>query len=320
MTSALPAMQHCAVMKHEVLSLLLHRDPGVYVDCTLGVGGHSRALLQASAASSLVIGVDRDPACIAAAHQWGLAWPGRFTPIHGNFRHLAQLLATLGHPRVDGILFDLGVSSYQLDTAARGFSFRFDGPLDMRMDTTQEATACGLVNQASAEQLGDIFRTLGEERWAKRIARVIVAQRRHAPITRTRELADLVTQTIPRAAWPRDIHPATRVFQALRMAVNAELPALSDALPQAVAALQPGGRVAVIAFHSLEDRQVKQFLTQEAKGCVCPPRLPQCGCGRQPRLRLLTRKPLVPTAPEIHNNPRSRSARLRVAEKLSVEE
>src|SRR5262250_774495 len=180
-----PAIQHRAVMEHEVCALLLHDRAALYVDCTLGGGGHTRALLQASPATSMVIGIDRDPACIAAARQWGSPWGARFLPVHGDFRDLATLLAQCGYAQVDGILFDLGVSSYQLDTPARGFSFRLDGPLDMRMDTTQAYTAEVLVNQAPAEHLQAIFRTLGEERWAKRIARVIVTERRSTPITRT---------------------------------------------------------------------------------------------------------------------------------------
>jgi 16S rRNA (cytosine1402-N4)-methyltransferase len=268
----------------------------------------------------VVIGIDRDAACIAASRVWSESWGARFVPVQGNFRDLTMLLAQLGYAQVDGILFDLGVSSYQLDTASRGFSFRLDGPLDMRMDTTQAYTAEALVNQAPAEHLQAIFRTLGEERWAKRIARVIVTERRRTPITRTGHLAELVARAIPRAAWPSHIHPATRVFMALRMTVNDELSALAAALPQAVAALRPGGRLGVIAFHSGEDQQVKTFMRQEARGCVCPPQLPQCVCGRRPQLRLVTRKPLTPSPDELQDNPRSRSARLRVAEKLMVEE
>jgi 16S rRNA (cytosine1402-N4)-methyltransferase len=315
-----PIIQHRPVMEQDVCRLLLHDRPAIYVDCTLGGGGHTRALLQASSAPSVVIGLDRDAHCIAAAQQWGAPWGARFVPVQGDFRDLATLLAQLGYAQVDGILFDLGVSSYQLDTASRGFSFRLDGPLDMRMDTTQAYTAEVLVNQAPAEHLQAIFRTLGEERWAKRIARAIVTERQRAPITRTGHLAALVAQAIPRAAWPSHLHPATRVFMALRMAVNDELPALATALPQAVAALRSGGRLAVLAFHSGEDQLVKTFMRQEVRGCVCPPQLPQCVCGRQPRLRLITRKPLAPSADEIQDNPRSRSARLRVAEKLASEE
>ena len=313
-----PLVKHCAVMKQEVLSHLLSPDPAVYVDCTLGSGGHSRALLEASAVSSTVIGIDRDQDCIAAAREWGKPWRRRLLTRHGNFRDLGEILQACGHPRVDGILFDLGVSSHQLDTPSRGFSFRQDGPLDMRMDTRQEATASALVNQASGEQLRIIFRTLGQERWAGRIAKAIVTVRNNAAITRTRHLADIVAQIIPRAAWPPRIHPATRVFQALRMAVNHELPALADALPQAVAALRSGGRLGVIAFHSLEDQQVKTFLRQQARGCQCPPRLPQCCCGQRPQLKILTRKPLVPRPEEQTFNPRSRSARFRAAEKLDL--
>jgi 16S rRNA (cytosine1402-N4)-methyltransferase len=240
--------------------------------------------------------------------------------VHGDFRNLATLLVQLGYAQVDGLLFDLGVSSYQLDTPARGFSFRLDGPLDMRMDTTQAYTAEALVNQAPLEQLQSILYTLGEARWARRIARTIVRERQRAPITRTGQLAELVAQAIPRAAWPPHIHPATRAFLALRMAVNDELPALAMALPQAVTALRPGGRLGVIAFHSGEDQHVKTFLRQEARGCVCPPQLPQCVCGRQPRLTLVTRKPLTPGPDELQDNPRSRSARLRVAAKRNSEE
>ena len=264
--NASPLVKHCAVMKQEVLSHLLSPGPAVYVDCTLGSGGHSRALLEASEASSTVIGIDRDQDCIAAACDWGKPWRQRLLTRHGNFRDLGEILQECGHPRVDGILFDLGVSSYQLDTPSRGFSFRQDGPLDMRMDTRQAATASTLVNQASREQLRTIFRTLGQERWAGRIAKAIVTVRNNAAITRTCHLADIVAQTIPRAAWPPRIHPATRVFQALRMAVNHELSALTDALPQAVAALRSGGRLGVIAFHSLEDQQVKTFLSPTGTG------------------------------------------------------
>ena len=317
----IPGLQvkHCAVMKREVVSHLLAPGPAVYVDCTLGGGGHSRALLEAGESSSTVIGIDRDVDCITAAHGWGKSWRSRLLTRHGDFRDLGDILQDCGHPRVDGILFDLGASSHQLDTPARGFSFRHDGPLDMRMDVQQESSACSLINRASGEELRTIFRTLGEERWAGRIARAIVNVRGKGSITRTRHLADLVAQTIPRAAWPPRIHPATRVFQALRMAVNHELQALSDALPQAVAALRSGGRLGVIAFHSLEDRQVKTFFRQQASGCHCPPRLPQCRCGQQPRLKVLTRKPLAPHPDEQASNPRSSSARFRAAEKLDIE-
>lgn len=312
-----PSLQHEAVMVDEVCAMLRRDQPSVYVDCTLGAGGHARALLQSSPASHTVIGIDRDPQSIAAAQHWGHVWAGRLVPVHGDFRQLAALLTTLGYERVDGLLLDLGVSSHQLDTAERGFSFRADGPLDMRMDLTQSETASMLVNRASADQLCHIIRSLGEERWARRIAQAIVAERRHTPIVRTSHLATLVAQAIPRSAWPQDKHPATRVFQALRMTVNGELSALDAVLSQAVTVLRPGGRIAVIAYHSLEDRCVKRFFSQEAKGCICPPRIPQCICGRRPCLKRVTHKPLRPSAAEVQRNRRSRSARLRVAERLA---
>ena len=193
-----------------------------------------------------------------------------------------------------------------------------DGPLDMRMDTTQAMTAYQLVNESSSSDLQALFRQFGEERWARRIARAIVSERQQQPIARTRMLADLVSRAIPRAAWPSRIHPATRTFQALRMAVNGELEALQAVLPQAVTALRPGGRLGILAFHSLEDRMVKRFFQQEAKGCICPPKFPQCVCGRQPTLNVLTRKSIGPTTSEVEDNPRSRSARLRVGAKLGV--
>jgi 16S rRNA (cytosine1402-N4)-methyltransferase len=313
------SVQHCPVMVRELLASLLPHAPAVVVDCTLGGGGHTRALLQAHPGPQVVIGLDRDPACIAAAAEWGRPWATRFVPVHGDFRDLTTHLLRLGHSHVDAIMLDLGVSSYQLDTAERGFSFLRDGPLDMRMDPAQAETACTLINQAPVDDLCTIFRTLGEERWAARIARAIAATRDKTPITRTRALADVVAQAIPRGAWPTDIHPATRVFQALRMAVNRELEALSEVLPQALAALRPRGRLGVLAFHSLEDRQVKQFMRQEAKGCLCPPRLPQCVCLRRPQLTVLTRRPCRPASQEVQDNPRSRSARLRVCEKLPKE-
>ncbi len=313
-------VSHRPVMVETLLEWLLPTPdaPAVMLDGTLGGGGHTRAFLQAGPDSLRVIGLDRDPACIAASREWGRPWASRFEAVHGDFRDLATHLVRLDVPNVDVIVLDLGVSSYQLDTAERGFSLMHDGPLDMRMDTTQPVTASQLVNDSVAEDLKTMFRQFGEERWAGRIARAIVTTRREQPIVRTRTLAELVARTIPRAAWPQHIHPATRVFQALRIAVNGELEALQAALPQALAALRPGGRLGVLAFHSLEDRMVKRFFQQEAKGCICPPKLPQCICGRQPTLKVLTRKPAGPTASEVQDNPRSRSAKLRVGEKLEA--
>lgn len=314
------SIPHRPVMVETLLEWLLPAlgASAILLDGTLGGGGHTRAFLQAGPGTLRVIGLDRDPACIAASREWGVPWASRFEAMHGDFRDLATHLARLDVGHVDAILLDLGVSSYQLDTAERGFSLMQDGPLDMRMDTTQPVTASQLVNDSSAEALKTMFRQFGEERWAGRIAKAIMTERRKQPIIRTRTLAELVARAIPRAAWPQHIHPATRVFQALRIAVNGELEALQAALPQAIEALRPGGRLGVLAFHSLEDRMVKRFFQQEAKGCICPPKLPQCVCGRQPSLNVLTRKPAGPSEAEVRDNPRSRSARLRVAEKLEA--
>ena len=312
------SISHHPVMLDAVVAWLspVLQGPATLLDATLGGGGHTQAFLQACPDDVRVIGFDRDPSCIAAAQVWGAKWGARLRTVNGDFRDLATHLARLDALPVDAVLLDLGVSSYQLDTAERGFSFMHDGPLDMRMDATQAMTAYQVVNEAATAELQLMLRQFGEERWASRIARAIVNERQQQPIARTRALADLVARAIPRSAWPHHIHPATRTFQALRIAVNGELEALQAALPQALAALRPGGRLAVLAFHSLEDRLVKQFLQREAKGCTCPPKLPQCVCGRQPTLQILTRKPAAPTASEAQDNPRSRSARLRVGAKL----
>ncbi|ETX01498.1 MAG: 16S rRNA methyltransferase [Candidatus Entotheonella factor] len=314
------SIPHRPVMVEDLLEWLLPvldvKTPAVLLDGTLGGGGHTQAFLQACGGALRVIGLDRDPACVAAAQRWGQAWGSRLVAIQGDFGDMATHLARLNISQVDAILLDLGVSSYQLDTPERGFSFMHDGLLDMRMDPTQPVTAYQVVNESAATDLQTILRQFGEERWARRIAQAIVAERQQQPIARTRTLADLVARSIPRAAWPTHIHPATRTFQALRIAVNRELEALRDALPQAVAALRPGGRLGVLTFHSLEDRIVKRFFQQEAKGCICPPKLPQCVCGRQPTLKVLTRKPVSPGATEVQDNPRSRSAHLRVSAKL----
>lgn len=314
------SIPHCPVMVEALLEWLLPAldAPGILLDATLGAGGHTRAFLQAEASTLRVIGLDRDPSCIAAAQVWGQDWGSRFVAVHGDFRDLATHLARLDLPHVDAVLLDLGVSSYQLDTAERGFSFMHDGPLDMRMDTQQSVTAYQLVNESAAADLQTMLRQFGEERWARRIAQAIVTARQQQPIARTRVLADVVARAMPRAAWPKHIHPATRTFQALRIVVNGELDALQAVLPQAVAALRSGGRIGVLAFHSLEDRIVKQFFQQAAKGCVCPPTFPQCMCGLPPTLKVLTRKPVGPATSEIQHNPRSRSARLRVGMKLGM--
>jgi 16S rRNA (cytosine1402-N4)-methyltransferase len=306
---------HEPVLLSAALSFLAPRDGGRYIDATFGGGGHSRAILEASAPSGQVLAIDADPAAVARARALAERYPGRLLPCHGNFRDLARLAQSYGFVPVDGILFDLGLSSDQLADPARGFSFQLAGPLDMRFDPTSGEPAAVIVNTWSAEELSELFWQYGEEPRAWAIAQTIVAERARQPIETTTQLAALVARV---AGSRRErIHPATRVFQALRIAVNQELEALAAGLAQAVELLRPGGRLVVIAFHSLEDRLVKQFFRREAAACLCPPGTPVCICGHRPRLRLLTPRPVRPSAEEIARNPRSRSARLRAAERIA---
>lgn len=278
------------------------------------MGGHAWGILQASQPDGLLLGIDLDAAALQIAEQTLKSFQGRYWLVQGSYRDLLQHLAQLGWSSVDGVLLDLGVSSLQLDTPERGFSFRSAAPLDMRFDRRNPRTAADLVNNLSQEELANILFRYGEERFARQIARAIVASR---PIQTTTQLADVVVQVVGRQ--PGGIHPATRTFQALRIAVNDELGALEDFLPQATAALKPCGRLAIISFHSLEDRLVKTYFQNEARHCICPPKQPICTCGHRARLKVLTPKPVRPTEQEILQNPRARSARLRVAEKLSIE-
>ena len=263
-----------------------------------------------------MLGVDRDEAALEVARATLAGW-ARSGPApvlrRGDFRDLARIARAAGFDRADGVLFDLGVSSPQLDDPARGFSFRQDGPLDMRMDRRSPLTAAQVVNQLPERDLARLIRRLGEERWAARIARFVVDRR---PLRTTLQLAAAVEAAIPRAAWPADIHPATRTFQAVRMHVNDELGALGEGLRGALEILSPGGRLVVIAFHSLEDAAVKRFLALESRDCICPPRVPVCACDHRASLKVLTRKPIRPTPAEAAENPRSRSARLRAAARL----
>jgi len=284
----------------------------VIVDCTVGLGGHSRLILERIRPGGRLLGIDRDEAAlhVAAAR---LAGAGPAAVLRqGNFRDLASVASEAGFDRVDGVLFDLGVSSPQLDDPARGFSFRQEGPLDMRMDRRSPLTAAQVVNEVPERDLAGLIRRLGEERWATRIARFIVDRR---PLRTTRDLAAAVEAAIPRGAWPPDIHPATRTFQAVRMQVNDELGNLDQGLRGAVEILSPRGRLVVIAFHSLEDAAVKRFLALESRDCICPPQQPVCTCGHRASLRILTRKPVRPSPAEMAVNVRSRSARLRAAER-----
>jgi len=303
-------------MADRVLEFLAPRSGGVYLDGTLGGGGHARLILEASSPDGRLIGMDQDADALSAAGEQLAAFGDRVVLRHGNFATLESCLDELGVDLLDGVLLDLGVSSYQLDSPARGFSFREDGPLDMRMNRAAGLTAADVVAEADADTLRQIFRDYGEERWAGRIAREIVATREHQPIESTLQLADLVSRVVPRTKGPQRIHPATRVFQALRIHVNGELDMLRAGLEAAQKRLKPGGRLVVISFHSLEDRIVKQMFRDLATGCICPPRLAVCVCGHQPQAGILTRKAVRASETEIDRNPRARSAVLRAIEKL----
>ncbi|NLA59298.1 MAG: 16S rRNA (cytosine(1402)-N(4))-methyltransferase RsmH [Firmicutes bacterium] len=307
---------HVPVLANEVIERLLWRRDGVYVDATVGGGGHARLLLEHAGPEARLVAIDQDPRALKAARKALSDRAAQVVFIHSNFVHLQRVLLERELVPVDGILFDLGVSSPQLDVAERGFSYRHDAPLDMRMDPTAEVTAADLIATLSEDELTKILLEYGEERWAKRIAKFIVEERRHRPITTTGHLVEIVKAAIPAGARRVGPHPARRTFQALRIAVNRELEVLEKALVDAVNVLRPGGRVAVISFHSLEDRIVKNIFGQLATGCNCPPDLPVCICGKQAELKILTRRPIVPTEREIAANPRARSAKLRVAEKV----
>lgn len=308
--------EHLPVMPEETLAYLAPRPGGRYMDATFGGGGHARRILEASAPDGRVLALDADPAAIQRAASLATAYPDRLVARHGSFANIQPLAQAAGFDPVDGVLMDLGLSSFQLGEAARGFSFRFPAPLDMRFDTTSGITARQIVDTWSEEDLARIFFAYGEEPNARRIARAIVAGRQAGPIATTTDLAGLVERVVG-GRRGRAIHPATKVFQALRIAVNRELEALRAGLAGALELLTPGGRLVVISFHSLEDRIVKTFFRTEARDCICPPGTPVCVCGHRARLRVLTRKPVQPAAGEIAANPRSRSAKLRAAERLA---
>jgi 16S rRNA (cytosine1402-N4)-methyltransferase len=303
-------------MPVETLDALRPQPGGVFIDGTLGGAGHTALLLERVGPSGRVLAIDADPHALRRAERRlaEACAAGRLLLRHGNFRQLGEFAHAAGLAPVDGILLDLGLSSDQLAARERGFSFAADGALDMRFDPTRGESAADLVNTRSATELADIFWRYGEERFSRPIARRIVETRGAAPIARADALARLVASVVH--GRPGGVHPATRVFQALRIAVNDELGSLEAALPAAVETLRPGGRLAIISFHSLEDRIVKQFFQREQRGCVCPPEAPQCVCGRVPRLRIITRHPLAPGEAEVVANPRARSAKLRVAERL----
>ena len=307
--------EHIPVLADEVRELLAISPGETIVDATFGAGGHSRLLARELGGSGKLVAIDRDPAAKGFFDRFKAATPGvdvRF--LRGDFAVVLTQLAA-NDIGADAILLDLGISSMQIDRPERGFSYATDAPLDMRMDPSGEVTAATIVNTWDEKELARIFRRFGEERYAGPIARAIVSRRAERAFFRTGDLVDVIKLAIPTPARFGEGHPAKRVFQALRIAVNDELGQLEAALPAAVEMLRPGGRLAVISFHSLEDRIVKQFMVERAKGCTCPPDFPVCVCGKQPELRLLTRKPVRPSAAELDLNPRSASSRLRVAVK-----
>ena len=310
---------HLPVMVQEVLESLAPAPGSFQIDATVGGGGHSRLILEAATPGGRLLGIDADAAAIARTRDRLVEYGDRLTLRQANFEELADVADQAGFNPADGILFDLGLSSYQLADDARAFSFRSTGPLDMRFDTGRGVPAATLVNELDEDALTDLFKRLGEEPQARRIARAIVARRGREPITTGQQLADIVAAAAP--APPRGrrrVHPATRVFQALRIAVNRELETLPVALAAAVQILRENGRLAVISYHSLEDRIVKRFIAAERRGCICPPEAPVCVCGRQPRLALVGPQPRRPTDAEVARNPRSRSALLRAARKLAA--
>ena len=306
---------HVSVLLRESAEALNIRPDGIYLDGTLGGAGHSSEIAKRLTTGRL-IGVDRDPAALAAARERLAPWMDRVTLVHSNFAALDQILDELGIQAVDGMLFDLGVSSPQLDEASRGFSYMADAPLDMRMDPGDSLSAFAIVNTWSQEDLRHILYAYGEERYAPQIAAAIVRRRAERPIETTLELVDVIRSGMPPKALREKQHPAKRSFQAIRIAVNDELSAVDRMMQRAPDRLNPGGRLAVITFHSLEDRIVKNAMAQAAKGCTCPPEFPVCVCGKKPTLRLVSRKPIQSEDAELADNPRARSAKLRVAEKL----
>ncbi len=305
---------HLPVLYHEIITALRPISPKRYLDGTLGAGGHSAGILAASAPHGKLLGLDLDPQALALASQRLSSYGERAMLVQASYRQLDEVMAEAGWESVHGIVFDLGVSSMQVDTPDRGFSFQTDGPLDMRFGPTQRLTAGQVVNQWDETDLAEILWKYGEEQLARRIARAIVQNR---PYQTTLQLAAVIKRAAGRQGQSYRIHPATRSFQALRIAVNDELNAIEETLPKAVAALEPGGRLAVISFHSLEDRLVKQFMRRESRDCICPPEQPVCVCGHRASIKEINRHPIVATQEEINGNPRARSAKLRVAEKLS---
>jgi 16S rRNA (cytosine1402-N4)-methyltransferase len=305
---------HIPVLLKETIDLLAPKPGGVYVDGTLGAGGHAAEILKRSAPDGVVIGLDQDADAITRCKENLAAYGDRVVMHQANFRDMPAILSELGYATVDGVLLDLGVSWFHIKTPERGFSFMLDGPLDMRMDRSTQQTAADLVNTLPYHELARLLREYGEENRAGAIARAIEKARSRGPITSTLQLAEIVSSVFP-PYQPRRIHPATLTFQALRIAVNDEMGALREGLDTSIQLLKPGGRIAIITFHSLEDRIVKQAFVEAAKSCICPPKMPVCSCDKKQELTVLTRKPVTAGPEELDKNPAARSAKLRAAEK-----
>jgi len=309
--------EHTPVLLNETLEYLDPKPGGVYIDGTLGGAGHSSEIVKRIVPGGVLIGIDQDSNAIDAAKRRLEAYKDNVVIVRDNFRNIKTIALQKGFKEVDGILLDIGVSSHQLDEKERGFSYMHDGPLDMRMDTESSLDASDIVNNSSEQELIRILRDYGEEKWAVRIAKFIAEERKNNRIDTTFKLADIIQRAIPAAARRDGGHPAKRTFQALRIAVNDELQVLEEAVTNAAGLLKPGGRLVVITFHSLEDRIVKKIFNNMEKPCTCPPQLPVCACGKEPLLRVITKKPVTAGAEELKVNTRSKSAKLRAAERVS---
>lgn len=305
--------EHYSVMLNECINGLNIKPDGLYIDCTAGGGGHSFEIAKRLNSSGKLIAIDRDPEAISAVKERLDSFSDRSEIVNDNFSNLPSIL---NGRSADGVLIDLGVSSYQLDTASRGFSYRNDAPLDMRMNPTDPVNAKDIVNSYSEEALANIIFKYGEEKFSRRIASAIVRQRKLKPIENTLELANIIAEAIPVKFREKGSNPAKRTFQAIRIEVNHELDIIVPTVKAIAQALKPGGRMAIITFHSLEDRLVKQTMNELSKGCICPPELPVCVCGKKPIIKLITKKPLLPSEKELSENKRSHSAKLRIAEKI----
>lgn len=307
---------HISVLLNETINGLNIKPDGVYVDGTLGGGGHSLEIVKRLNKGGHLYGIDRDEDAIEAASDRLKEYSDRFTAVHGNFYNAADILESLGVDRIDGMILDLGVSSHQLDEAQRGFSYMQDAPLDMRMDRQSGYSAWNVVNEKTEKELNDIIFKYGEEKWAKRIAQFIVAEREKKPIDTTGELVEIIKKSVPKGARRDGPHPAKRTFQAIRIEVNGELAILDSTVDSVVEKLNTGGRICVITFHSLEDRIIKNAMRRHENPCTCPPEFPVCVCGKKADGKVITRKPILPSEEELEQNPRARSAKLRIMQKI----